>query len=123
MLYVRVPAGGTDECEGNKLVPEGIILRHGLCAHQGLEALVVGQITDLARVGAHLCSLLSNRHATLHSVFTGHMTSPVGQKMLNCEGEITLLHTRQLKTSEKKTLHYILSIRLNISKVNDFSKL
>lgn len=65
-----VPAGGTDECEGNKLVPEGVILRYGLCAHQALEALVVGQITDLARVGAHLCSLRSDRCTTLYFVFT-----------------------------------------------------
>lgn len=83
---MRVPAGGTDKCEGNKLVPEGVILRYGLCAHQGLEALVAGQITDVARVGAHLCSLLSNTHATLHSVVTGHMTGPAGQKMLQLQG-------------------------------------
>lgn len=78
-----VPAGGTDESKGYKLVPEGVILRYGFCAHQGLEALVVGQITDLASIGAHLYSLLSAAHPTLHCVFTGHMTNSAGQEMFH----------------------------------------
>lgn len=61
-----VPAGGAGEGEGDELVPEGVVLRYGFCAHQGLEALVVGQIADLASVGAHLCSLRSAGHPTRH---------------------------------------------------------
>lgn len=73
---VRVPAGGTDEGEGNELVPERVVLRYGLCANQGLEAGVVGQVTDLASVGSHLYRLPSARCTNLHCFFTRHMTNP-----------------------------------------------
>lgn len=103
-----VPAGGTDECEGNKLVPEGVILRYGLCAHQGLQALVAGQMADLAGVGAHLCSLLSHRLTTLQSVFTGYMTSPAGQEMLKLQGGNDFAAHKRAKNlkEQNSSLHF-----------------
>lgn len=75
-VCVCVPACGTDEGEGDELVPERVILRYGLRAHQGLEAGVVGQVTDLAGVGTHLYWLHSARLTTLHCFFTRHMPNP-----------------------------------------------
>lgn len=77
-----LPAGGTDEGEGDELVPERVILRYGLCAHQGLEAGIIGQVTDLTGVGSHLCWLCSARLAALHCFFTRHMPKPGTKKML-----------------------------------------
>lgn len=56
-----VPAGGTDEGEGDQLVPERIILRYGVSAHQSLETGVIGQVADLACVGSHLYRFHSAR--------------------------------------------------------------
>lgn len=53
-LLRHVPAGGTDDGKGDELIPEGVILRYGLGAHQNLEAGIVGQVTELAGVGSHL---------------------------------------------------------------------
>lgn len=53
-VWACVPASRADERERNELVPERIILRYGLCADQGLETGVSGQIADLACVGTHL---------------------------------------------------------------------
>lgn len=70
----NLPAGGTDEREGDELVPERVILRYGLSAYQGLEVGVFRQVSDLAGVGSHLYWLHSARLAAL---FTWHMPNPV----------------------------------------------
>ena len=54
-----LPVCGTDEGKGDELVPEGLVLRHGLGAHQSPEAGVLRQVTDLAGVGSHLSVCLS----------------------------------------------------------------
>ena len=68
---VCVPAGGTDEGKGDELVPERIILRYGFRAHQGPEAGVIGQVTDVAGVGSHL-SLLAPLSQSHHSSLLFH---------------------------------------------------
>lgn len=77
---VYLPACGTNEGEGDELVPERVILRYGFRADQGLEAGVVGQVTDLTCVGSHLYWLHSARFATLHCFFSGHMPNPEAKK-------------------------------------------
>lgn len=81
-VCVCVPASGTDKGEGDELVPERVILRYGLRAHQGLEAGVFRQVTDLASVGTHLCWLHSARLTTLHCFFTKHMPNPGAEEKL-----------------------------------------
>lgn len=68
-MCVYLPACGADESEGDELVPERVILRYGLSAHQGFEAGVIGEVTDLAGVGSHLYCLCSARLTTLNCCF------------------------------------------------------
>lgn len=72
-----LPVGRTDEGEGNELIPERVVFRYRLRAHQGLEAGVIRQVTDLAGVGSHIPWLFS---ATSHSLFSGHGTQSGGKK-------------------------------------------
>lgn len=71
-IKVPLPASGTDECEGDELVPEGIILRYGLRSYQGLEVVVIGQVADLTGVGSHLCRLCPARLVPRQMLFAGH---------------------------------------------------
>lgn len=83
LAYVFVPAGGTDEGKRDELVPERIILWKGFCAHQGLQAGVIRQVTDLAGVGTHLCWLWSARLTALYCFFTKHMPNPKKETWFN----------------------------------------
>lgn len=76
-----VPAGWTYEGEGNKLVPERVILGYGLSSNQGLEAEVIGQVTDLASVGTHHCCLPSPRRTNYHCFTARHTQNPKAEEM------------------------------------------
>lgn len=107
-----VPVGGTDESEGNELVPERVILWYGLCAHQGLEAGVIGQVTDLASVGTHLYCCPSAKSTNLHCFSTRHMINPVGRRYVLIIGVDQLT---ALNMQSRSGPHAFLSIHLNRS--------